>query len=151
MCCQMSYAEIEYTGWLLQLQYLVVKNQCCNWNKKVRVIFGKTGSDSLKILWPLNGKKIFSKKFCILFINLKLRGVRVTFSISLITFGKSYSGSSVLYFADINECEFELICPRPQLCENTVGSYKCVGSTTLKCPPGFYFNSDQQSCEGARE
>ena len=43
---------------------------------------------------------------------------------------------------DINECLSSSLNPCDQICENTVGSFKC------KCKPGFMLDYDGKSCTG---
>ncbi|KAF7286998.1 hypothetical protein GWI33_002838, partial [Rhynchophorus ferrugineus] len=49
---------------------------------------------------------------------------------------------------DINECEFDLICPPPKTCTNTIGSYYCEGPS---CPPGFKYKPSIESCSDIDE
>ncbi|XP_044256252.1 fibulin-1-like [Tribolium madens] len=46
---------------------------------------------------------------------------------------------------DIDECEFDIICPRPQTCINTIGSFKCEENTP-QCPPGFHYKDSIETC-----
>ncbi|KAF5308956.1 hypothetical protein FQR65_LT00038 [Abscondita terminalis] len=53
---------------------------------------------------------------------------------------------------DIDECEIPIICPKPSVCINTIGSYRCETSQELpKCPPGFFFKSSIQTCDDIDE
>ena len=49
--------------------------------------------------------------------------------------------SALVSDPDVDECaERPAVCDGPVVCENTIGSYKCV------CPPGYRGNSTH--CEG---
>ncbi|KAK4871917.1 hypothetical protein RN001_016041 [Aquatica leii] len=53
---------------------------------------------------------------------------------------------------DIDECEVPIICPKPSVCINTIGSYRCENAQELpKCPPGFIFKHSIQTCDDIDE
>lgn len=50
------------------------------------------------------------------------------------------------FFLDINECsDDEGLCPKPGVCVNTLGSFRCI------CPRGFKLDSSKSFCIDADE
>jgi len=54
----------------------------------------------------------------------------------------------LLTTVDVNECLHENPCLPSEQCENTEGSYRCIGTDRITCYSGYRVSSSGTSCVG---